>query len=147
MRHISEWQVAANGTPDPGPDNGTTDCNTAGEGPSLTGTRSGCVSARGAFDMLGNLAEWVADWVLASTNCVGLAAFSDDDMCLAGASTTSTFPGAWLRGGAFVVLGGPLAGPFAVRDMPPSLRARSFIGFRCARSSERMERHSSIDTD
>ena len=25
----AEWQVAVNGTPDPGPDNGTTDCNTA----------------------------------------------------------------------------------------------------------------------
>ena len=24
----AEWQVGANGTPDPGPDNGTTDCNT-----------------------------------------------------------------------------------------------------------------------
>ena len=58
----AEWQVGANGTPDPGPDNGTTDCNTKSDGSaSLTGARGSCVSARGAFDMVGNLAEWVAD--------------------------------------------------------------------------------------
>src|SRR5262249_58831594 len=77
LRTSAERQVAANGTPDPGPDNGTTDCNTAGDGPSLTGARSSCVSARGAFDMVGNVAEWVADWVPASTNCPGWASFSD----------------------------------------------------------------------
>jgi formylglycine-generating enzyme required for sulfatase activity len=129
----AEWQVAANGTPDPGTDNGTTDCNISGDGPGLspTGARSSCVSARGAFDMVGNLAEWVADWVPASTNCPGWAGFSDDEMCLAGASTTSNFPGALVRGGAFFF--GPLAGPLAVRDMPPSSTSRSFIGFRCVR--------------
>jgi Sulfatase-modifying factor enzyme 1 len=132
----AEWQVAAHGSPDPGPDNGTTDCNTASNVPTLTtptGSRSGCVSTRGAFDMVGNVAEWVADWVPQSTNCVGWGNFSNDDMCLAGASTTSQFPGALVRGGAFAVLGGPLAGPFAVRDMPPSQTATSFIGFRCTR--------------
>jgi formylglycine-generating enzyme required for sulfatase activity len=98
-----------------------------------TGSRSGCVSTRGAFDMVGNVAEWVADWVPKSTNCVGWGNFSNDDMCLAEASTTSQFPGALVRGGAFAVLGGPLAGPFAVRDMPPSQTATSFIGFRCTR--------------
>ena len=52
----AEWQVAANGTPDAGPDNGTTDCNTdSTHAVSSTGSRSRCVSARGAFDMVGNL--------------------------------------------------------------------------------------------
>jgi len=128
----AEWQVGANGTPDPGPDNGTTDCNTASDGLSRTGERSGCVSARGTFDMVGNLAEWVADWVPQSTTCPGWASFSNDDMCLAGASTTQNSPGALVRGGAFASLGGPRAGPLAVRDFPP-FRAASFIGFRCAR--------------
>jgi hypothetical protein len=128
----AEWQVGANGTPDPGPDNGTTDCNTASDGLSLTGARSSCVSARGAFDMVGNLAEWVADWVPQSTMCPGWASFSNDDMCLAGASTTQNSPGALVRGGAFASLGGPHAGPLAVRDFPP-FRTTSFIGFRCAR--------------
>ncbi len=129
----AEWQVGANGTPDPGPDNGTTDCNTASAGSaSLTGARTSCVSTRGAFDMVGNLAEWVADWVPASTACPGWASFSNDDMCLAGASTTRNSPGALLRGGAFAAVGGPLAGPLAVRDFPP-FRSTSFVGFRCAR--------------
>jgi len=129
----AEWQVGANGTPDPGPDNGTTDCNTASDGSaSLTGARSSCVSARGAFDMVGNVAEWVADWVPQSTACPGWASFSNDNMCLAGASTTANFPGALLRGGAFAAIGGPLAGPLAIRDFP-LFRAAAFIGFRCAR--------------
>ena len=129
----AEWQVGANGTPDPGPDNGTTDCNTASDGgPSLSGARTSCVSARGAFDMVGNLVEWVADWVPQSTACPGWASFSNDEMCLSGASTTQNSPGALVRGGAFAALGGPRAGPLAVRDFPP-FRTSSFIGFRCAR--------------
>jgi hypothetical protein len=128
----AEWQVGANGTPDPGPDNGTTDCNTSSDGSaSLTGARSSCVSARGAFDMVGNLAEFVADWVPAPTMCPGWASFSNDDMCLAGASTISNSPGALVRGGAFAAIGGALAGPLAVHPFPP-FRAAIFRGFRCA---------------
>jgi formylglycine-generating enzyme required for sulfatase activity len=133
----AEWQVAANGTPDPGPDNGTTDCN-VGDGtefengsPTLTGARSSCVSARGAFDMVGNLAEWVADWVPASTNAPGWGGFSDDLMALSGASTSQPYPGALVRGGAFFF--GPFAGPLEVSDASPNLLVDSFVGFRCTR--------------
>jgi hypothetical protein len=133
----AEWQVGANGTPDPGPDNGTTDCN-VGDGtefenglPTLTGARSRCISARGAFDMVGNLLEWVADWVPASTSAPGWGSFSNDYMSLAGASTTSPFPGALVRGGAFFF--GPSAGPLAVGAPPPNLLSGRFVGFRCAR--------------
>src|SRR5262245_54815722 len=129
----AEWQVAANGTPDPGPDDGTSDCNTAGDDLSLTGTRRDCVSARGAFDMVGNVAEWVAEWLPFSTNCTGWGGFSDDDMCLAGASTTANFPGTPVRGGAFASIGGPLAGPLAVHVFAPFRSNALFIGFRCAR--------------
>ena len=128
----AEWQVGANGTPDPGPDDGTTDCNSASDGASLTGARAKCISARGAFDMVGNVAEWVVDWVPFSTVCPGWASFSNDDMCLAGASTTQHNPGALVRGGAFAAVGGPLAGPFAVHDFAP-FHAAAFIGFRCVR--------------
>ncbi len=128
----AEWQVGANGTPDPGPDDHATDCNTFSAFAVVpTGSRSSCVSARGAFDMVGNLFEWVADWVPASTACPGWGGFSDDNMCLAGASTTANGPGALLRGGDFGH--GPAAGPFTVSaSFGPSVFGPS-IGFRCTR--------------
>ena len=128
----AEWQVGANGTPDPGPDNGTTDCNTFSLfGVAPTGSRSSCVSARGAFDMVGNLHEWVADWVPLSTACPGWGDFSNDIMCLSGASTTANGPGALLRGGDFGH--GTAAGPLTVSaSFGPSVFGPS-IGFRCAR--------------
>ena len=128
----AEWQGAGAGTQDPGPDNGATDCNTNSVGVAVkTGARSGCVSSWGAFDMVGNAAEWVADWVPASTACGGWGGFSGDLMCLSGASTTATGPGALLRGGAFDY--GSLAGPLTVDGgVRPSV-ALDGIGFRCAR--------------
>jgi formylglycine-generating enzyme required for sulfatase activity len=135
----AEWQAAVAGTPDPGPDNGTTDCNTASAiFVSATGTRSSCVSARGAFDMVGNLWEWVAEWVPRSTACgawsAGVSA-TGDDQCLAGAATTGE-PGALLRGGDFGIFGfGPDAGPLAIFGfVEPSVAPFSVaFGFRCAR--------------
>lgn len=133
----AEWQVGANGTPDPGPDDGTTDCNVGnsvqveGRSATLTGARSRCVSALGAFDMVGNLAEWVADWVPFPTSAPGWGGFSDDVMGLSGASTAVPVPGALVRGGGFIF--GPFAGPLAVSAAPPDLAANPFLGFRCAR--------------
>jgi Sulfatase-modifying factor enzyme 1 len=127
----AEWQVGANGTPDPGPDNGTTDCNSNTQVVSLTGGRRDCVSARGAFDMVGNLAEWVADWVPASTACPNWGGFSDDEMCLAGASDSIQGPGALLRGGWFS--GGEVSGPLTVLGSLKPISAHDFVGFRCAR--------------
>jgi formylglycine-generating enzyme required for sulfatase activity len=132
----AEWQVGANGTPDPGPDNGTTDCNSDTGVVSLTGARSGCISARGAFDMVGNLAEWVADWVPLSSQCTGWNGFSDDAMCLAGASEAATGPGALLRGGSFSPsLGGTSAGPLHVHAGFAPSGSTAFIGFRCVREA------------
>jgi len=126
----AEWQMGADGTPDPGPDNRTTDCNTASGAVSITGARSACVSARGAFDMVGNLTEWVAEWLPLSPTCTSWGGFSNDEMCLAGASETNTTPGAVSRGGTFN--DGSLAGPLSVGDLPPGASS-SVIGFRCAR--------------
>jgi formylglycine-generating enzyme required for sulfatase activity len=128
----AEWQVGANGTPNPGPDNGTTDCNTASSNSTtLTGARSRCVSARGAFDMVGNLYEWVADWVPRSAACPGWGTFSNDSMCLAGASMTANGPGALLRGGDFG--SGPEAGPLTVSASFGPFNFGPSVGFRCVR--------------
>jgi formylglycine-generating enzyme required for sulfatase activity len=127
----AEWQIGANGTPDPGPDNRTTDCNSDTGSVTLTGARSSCVSARGAFDMVGNLDEWVADWVPLSTVCSDWGGLSDDLMCLFGASTAGGGPGALLRGGDFRTRSS--AGPLAVVGSGGPFNSRVFIGFRCAR--------------
>ena len=129
-----EWQAAVAGTPDPGPDNGTTDCNTNSvQTATLTGSRSNCKSARGAFDMVGNLFEWVADWVPRSPACGTWSAGvspTGDYQCLAGAATTGE-PSALLRGGNFI--DGPAAGPLAVvGGVGPSVSDFRF-GFRCTR--------------
>jgi len=131
----AEWQVAVAGTPDPGPDNGTTDCRTGGfpeDDPVATGSRGNCVSAWGAFDMVGNVEEWVADWVPQSDQaCPGWGTFSatGDTMCLSGVQGAQG-PGALLRGGSF--LAGASAGPLSVFDDLPSNFFTDY-GFRCAR--------------
>jgi hypothetical protein len=134
----AEWQVAANGTPDPGPDDQATTCTTDNQsGTTPTGSRRGCVSARGALDMVGNVAEWVADWIPRSTACLGWGGFSNDEMCVAGANEAApgpgneAGPGALLRGGFFFL--GESSGPLSVIGTVSPIRSQSFFGFRCAR--------------
>lgn len=123
----AEWQAAALGTPDGAP------CivNAGNAGP--TGT-AGCVSDVKAFDMVGNLWEWVADWVPLSTTCGVPALFGTGDAnCLAGASTTAG-PGALIRGGAFGgAFFGTFAGVFAVHGASMPSDANFVTGFRAAR--------------
>ncbi len=127
-----EWQSAAAGTPDGSVgDNGTTDCNTVTASDVVnTGSRANCKSNYGAFDMVGNVDEWVQDWMPRSTGC-GSWSSSSDFQCLAGAATTGE-PGALFRGGdGFPSSTG--AGPFAVGGgVSPSASGFNF-GFRCAR--------------
>jgi hypothetical protein len=118
-----EWQAAALGTPDGAP------CIVSAAGPGLTGT-AGCISDVGAFDMVGNLWEWVAEWVPLSTECPGWGGFSNDLMCLAGASTTGG-PGALMRGGYFN--SGSFAGVLAVIGGGAPSFSDLTVGFRAAR--------------
>jgi formylglycine-generating enzyme required for sulfatase activity len=90
------------------------------------------VSDAGAFDMVGNLLEWVADWVPRSDgNCPGWAAFSDDFQCVSGALSAAGGPGALFRGGSFS--NGAGAGVFAVNGNFVPYSASSSVGFRAAR--------------
>jgi len=100
----AEWHAAALGTPD-----GAT-CIVDAAGPVLTGT-AGCVSDAGAFDMVGNLWEWVADW-------------------------TELHPGAGpialIRGGSFF-LDVTAVGVFAVIGVSAASNAEGNVGIRAAR--------------
>ena len=126
-----EWQAAALGTPDPGASPEAGDCNTKGDAPDLTGARANCVSGVGAFDMVGNVSEWVADWAPRSRVC-GSELFSGtgDMNCLAGGDS-SPGAGALVRGGGFS--SGAGAGIFAVDGRNPPSFEDGALGFRAAR--------------
>lgn len=137
----AEWQMAALGTPDPGADgDGVKGCNTTKKtNPVLTGAVSVCVSDVGAFDMVGNVWEWVADWMQDNGNTEAGdqssrtygqdAIFGIDEAVPHG----DRFPAAWIRGGSYEVPTGTDAGVFALRaNIGPSL-SRNDMGFRCGR--------------
>jgi hypothetical protein len=133
-----EWQGAAAGTPDPGTDDLTMDCAVDSPGPVRTGSRDRCRSAWGAFDLVGNMDEWVAEWGDRSnpacadwTSETGIA--GGDLACFGGNGSTPSarIPGAWFRGGT--VVGGAFAGVFAVSSAALPSFSDSVLGFRCAR--------------
>jgi formylglycine-generating enzyme required for sulfatase activity len=129
----AEWQAAVAGTPDPGPDNGTTDCNSDSSAKVPTGSRSDCVSATGAFDMVGNLEEWVAEWVPranASGEWSPWASPTGDEQAFAGAATDDE-PGGLLRG-SFSNRQEDV-GPMAINASSPPSNDAGDNGFRCAR--------------
>lgn len=134
----AEWQTAAFGTPDGAP------CIVSAGGPGNTGT-VGCLSDVGAFDMVGNLWEWAADWMQgASGNGVdgawnphaartSSAAYGSDLIFGINEASPSTdgFPAVLLRGGGWFF--GPDAGVFALSTSNGPSSSSPVIGFRGAR--------------
>jgi hypothetical protein len=123
----TEWQAAVAGTDDPGSDNFTTTCNTASTQTAVpTGSREACVSSDGAFDMVGNLSEWVADSVPLSDPAAVApcgAWSTGDEQCLNGERLTTGAPGVLIRGGSFT--SGSAAGPLAITDAGPTVPTTS----------------------
>jgi formylglycine-generating enzyme required for sulfatase activity len=143
----AEWQAAALGTPDPWPqDDPGNQCNLETAGTTLTGARSKCVSDVGAYDMVGNVIEFVADWgPLATTGAnwdVFIAGFGGDVSNIGGSpgGTIYGLPGTTLRGGSFSIVPnsggtGLRAGVYAIdqNGAPNSIGDGSAAGFRCAK--------------
>ena len=141
----AEWQAAALGTPDPWPqDDPPAQCNLGGPSAVPTGSRSKCVSDVGAYDMVGNVIEFVADWgALATTGTnwdVFLPGFGHDISNVGGAPNGSIYglPGTTLRGGSFAFGSGgfgELAGVYAIdqNGAPNSIGDATAAGFRCAK--------------
>jgi hypothetical protein len=127
------WQAAALGTPDPGFNgDGVTTCNTNTGAPVPTGTTGNCVSDVGAFDMVGNLSERVADWLPASAGCVAPLFNTNDVDCIAGAGIPSPgHPAALIRGLNFTDT--TSAGVFAIDALQGVDTHFPRVGFRCGR--------------
>ncbi len=132
----AEWQMAAAGTPDPGTDNGTTDC-AVDSSLSTTGSRTSCTSNWGASDMNGNLWEWVADWIQDNSDIDegsnSSATYGNDGVYGVDEAlpTSDRFPAALIRGGYWG--DGSDAGVFALDAVGGPSYSADNLGFRCAR--------------
>jgi formylglycine-generating enzyme required for sulfatase activity len=144
----SEWQQASYGTPDE-KDNCQTD-NNWDKQPGLTGTAPECISSSGAYDMIGNVWEWVSDTVndgslngekLANSGYVkgignnSLAVISSED-----GQVNYNNDYFWIKqsGQKAVARGGywdsqERGGIFSAYVVAPPDQAEVGIGFRCAR--------------
>jgi len=144
----AEWTAAALGTPDSGSDNFVSTCNTnttdGGTGFDAivnTGSRTDCISDVKVYDMVGNVIEWVADWVPQSNDtaqvCGGPVGWNHGNgfdgngyQCLLGAETTGD-PGALWRGGGSG--DGSSAGVFAISGLNTPNATDFALGFRAVR--------------
>jgi formylglycine-generating enzyme required for sulfatase activity len=127
-----EWQRAAASTPAD-----ATICNVSppshlSSGPRATGSAPQCTSKWGVFDMVGNVDEWVADWVTASTTCLG--GQTGPDLSCFWQQTPGGGLAAVIRGGSWE--SDPeldTTGAFLVSGFAPGATPNADVGFRCGR--------------
>lgn len=134
----AEWQGAAAGTPD-----NPTSCNISTGSVEKTDAREKtCVSNWGVVNMVGNLEEYVGDWIQGNTSpyspSSGTAGTDYGDDLMLGTNpaivqgvNSSNFPTAPLRGGRFS--SASFAGVFGFCASGAPTRSLNFIGFRCAK--------------
>ena len=139
-----QWQAAAAGTPDD-----SASCNVSTSAPEKTGARPKCLSNRGAYDMVGNLWEWVDMWGQAGKVNTSFSSgakatpwpsgYGDgqdgtwnlNGEAHDGSKWTTGLPAAALRGGGWN--NGPGAGVFAVYLYGGPSRWDTPDGARCCR--------------
>ena len=137
-----QWQVAAFGTPDD-----SVSCNISSKAAEKAGSRTGCVSHFGAYDMVGNLWEWVDLWGQAgkgwmtkegekatpwpSSAYAGDATHNIDGRASAGSGWVNGSPVTANRGGSWS--GGTSAGVFAVSLSDGPAHWDADTGARCCR--------------
>jgi hypothetical protein len=127
-------------------------CNLESASVAKTGTHPKCFSNVYAYDMVGNVIEFVADWAPSATTgthwgVFGISGFGDDVSNMGGAPPPPSdpsfkfygLPGATLRGGSFAINSnsggtGKGAGVYAIdqNGHPNSLGNQTASGFRCA---------------
>jgi formylglycine-generating enzyme required for sulfatase activity len=102
-----------------------TDCDTSNDSAVATGSRAACVSEDGVFDMVGNLEEWVADWVPQVTRCASANAGAGPTTIGLELVDAAGEPGVLLRASS-------PGKPFNPVIVGPTYAVGS-VGFRCAR--------------
>lgn len=145
-----EWLRAANGTPDDGPTNGEMGTcitnRTTGPAPRDTTVDGTCRSGWGAYDMIGNVAEWTDEWY-ASTGTASSGGFPEgtwpgdtfhsDRVWNVGSYVAGSYPStAWVNLPAAVQRGGDwgsrnATGVFAMLLNYAPSAADNASGFRC----------------
>lgn len=124
----SEWQMAVSGTPD-----SHVACNVSSGSIVPTGERPACVSRHGVRDMIGNVAEWVADWDEVAGACTRWSSDFGSDLSCMGHDTPSYMTGALVRGGRVLAGNGATSGPFTLQATSTPSESPAFVGFRGAR--------------